>query len=141
MYKVRSLEDTKERVLHRNMLLPLGIKFIPKDESDHDSDQEEGSEFEQCHIERQIPKKISQPIITTDMTPLAQSNLEHGQENLSSKFEHVDTPVHHVDHVDIQQESMVPPTAISSDQLIDPHMSLDPKSLVPIEETVGSDPT
>ena len=34
---------------------------------------------------------------------------------------------------------MAPPTAISSDQLIDPHMSLDPKFLVPIEESVGSD--
>ena len=36
---------------------------------------------------------------------------------------------------------MAPPTAISTDQLIDPNMSLDPKFLVPIEDTVGSDPT
>ena len=36
---------------------------------------------------------------------------------------------------------MAPPTAISSDQLIDCHMSLDPKFLVPIEDSVGSDPT
>ena len=36
---------------------------------------------------------------------------------------------------------MAPPTAISTDQLIDPNMSLDPEFLVPIEETVGSDPT
>ena len=120
------------------MLLPLGIKFNPEDESDHDSDQEEEPEFEQCHDERQIPGKIFQPINTTDMTPLAQSNLEYWQENISSKSEHVDTPV---DHVDIQQESMAPPTAISSDQLIDPQMSLDTEFLVPIEETVGSDPT
>ena len=98
LYKVRSLEDNKERVLHRNMLLPLAIKFIPEDESDHDSEEE--PEFEQCHIERQIPEKISHLINISDMTPLAQSNLEHGQENISSKFEHVDTPV---DHVDIQQ--------------------------------------
>ena len=139
VYKVKSLEDNKERVLHRNMLLPLGIKFIPEDESDHDSEEE--PEFEQCHIERQIPEKISQLVIYTDMTPLAQSNLEHGQENISSKLEHVDTPVDHVDHINIQQGSMAPSTTISSDQLIDPHMSLDPKFLVPIEETVGSDPT
>ena len=72
------------------------------------------------------------------MTPLAQSILEHGQEDISSKSEHVDT---HVDHIDIQQGSMAPPTAISTDQLIDPHMSLDLKFLVPIEESVGSDPT
>ena len=36
---------------------------------------------------------------------------------------------------------MTPPIAISTDQLIDINMSLDPKSLVPIEEIVGSDPT
>ena len=124
VYKVRSLEDGKERILHRNMLLPLGIKFIPEDESDHDSDQEEEPEFVQCQIERQIPEKISQPINTTYMTPLAQSNLEHGQENIGSKSEHVDTPV---DHIDIQQGGMAPSTAISSDQLIDPHISLDPE--------------
>ena len=35
---------------------------------------------------------------------------------------------------------MAPPTAISTDQLIDSNMSLDPEFLVPIEETVGSDP-
>ena len=36
---------------------------------------------------------------------------------------------------------MAPPTAFSSDQLIDPQMSLDPQFLVPVEESVGSDPT
>ena len=36
---------------------------------------------------------------------------------------------------------MVPPTAFSSDQLIDLQMSLDPQFLVPIEDNVGSDPT
>ena len=117
----------------------MGIKFIPEVESDHDSEEE--PELEQCNIERQISEKISQPIGFTDMTPLAQSNLEHGQENISSDLEHVDTPVDHVDHNDIQQGSMAPPTATSSDQLIDPHMSLDPKLLVPIKESVGSEPT
>ena len=36
---------------------------------------------------------------------------------------------------------MAPPTAFSSDQLIDPQMSLDPQFLVPIDDNVGSDPT
>ena len=36
---------------------------------------------------------------------------------------------------------MAPPTAFSSDQLIDPQMSLDPQFLVPIEDSVGTDPT
>ena len=39
VYKVKSLEDNKERVHHRNMLLPLGNKFIPEEESDHDSEE------------------------------------------------------------------------------------------------------
>ena len=72
------------------------------------------------------------------MTPLARSNLKHGQDVIGSKFEHVET---HVNQESIQQGSMAPPTAISTDQLIDSNMSLDPEFLVPIEETVGSDPT
>ena len=119
------------------MLLALGIKFVPEGDSDIESDQEE-PEYDQCQVERQISKTEPQFSIVKDMTPLAQSNLEHGQDIVSSKTEHVETPVDHVS--DTQQESMAPPTAISTDQLIDPNMSLDPEPLVPIEETVGSDP-
>ena len=75
------------------------------------------------------------------MTPLAQSNLEHGQEHSSSNTEHVDPPVDHVNSIDSQQGSMAPPTAFSSDQLLDPQMSLDPQFLVPNEDSMGSDPT
>ena len=139
MYRVKSLEDNKIRVLHKNMLLPLGIKFIPEEESDQDSEEE--PELEQCQIERQVSEKASQPIVSSDMTPLAQSNIEHGQEDSSSNIEHINLPVDHVDSVDRQQGSMAPPTAFSSDQLIDPQMSLDPQFLVPIEDSVGSDPT
>ena len=110
------------------MLLPLGIKFIPEEESDQDSEEE--PELEQCQIERQVSEKIYQPIVSSDMTPLAQSNLKHGQEDNSSNIEHVNLPVDHVDSVDRQQESMAPPTAFSSDQLIDPQMILDPQFLV-----------
>ena len=70
------------------------------------------------------------------MTPLAQSDIEHGQDIVSSKLEPIETPVEHV-----EQGSMAPPIAISTDQLIDPNMSLNPELLVPIEETVYSDPT
>ena len=70
VYKVKSLEDNKIRVLHRNMLLPLGIKFLPEDESEQDSEEE--PEYDLCHIDRQTPEKISQPSISNSMTPLAQ---------------------------------------------------------------------
>ena len=138
VYKVKSLEANKIRVLYRNMLLPLGVKFIPEEESEQDSEEE--SEFDQCHIERQTPEKISQPIISNDMTTLAQSNLEHGQEVQSSNSGHKELSEDHV-NIDSQQGSMAPPTAFSSDQLIDPQMSLDPQFLVPTDDNVGSDPT
>ena len=137
VYKVKSLEDNKVRTLHRNMLLPLGVK-----ESDQDSEEE--PELNQSQLERQFSEKVSQPIITNDMTPLAQSNLEHlehGQEVSDSKTEHEKLPIDHVETADSQQGSMAPPTAFSSDQLIDPQMSLDPQFLVPVEDSVGSDPT
>ena len=121
------------------MLLPLGIKIVCENDSDTESSTEEVSEFEQCPVERQISKKTSQPIHADDMIPLAQSNLEHGQDIVNSDTEHVEIPVDHDNY--LQQGSMAPPIASSTDQLIDPNMSLDPKFLVPIEETVGLDPT
>ena len=132
------MNNGKEKVLHRNMLLPLGIKFVPEGDSDIESDQEE-TESKECQVERQISKTEPQFSTFKDMIPLAQSNLEHGQDIVSSKTEHGETPVDHVS--DIQQGSMAPPTAISTDQLIDPNISLDPELLVPIEVTVGKDPT
>ena len=80
------------------MLLPLGVKFVPEesDESDHDSDEE--PELNQSQLERQCYEKVSQPIITNDMTPLAQPNLEHGQGVSGSKTEHEKLPVDHVEN-------------------------------------------
>ena len=71
VYKVKSLEEEKIRVLHRNMLLPLGIKFLPEDDSDQDSEEE--PECDLSYIDSQIPEKISQPSIS-NMTPLPQNN-------------------------------------------------------------------
>ena len=67
------------------MLLPLGIRFLPEDESEQDSEEE--PEFDQCDIDRQISEKISQPSISNNMTPIAQANLEHGQEVQNSNTE------------------------------------------------------
>ena len=139
VYKVKSIEDGKVRTLHRNMLLPLGIKFIPEEESDDEHMEE--PEFVQSQSERQESEKKSQPDISVNMTPVVQSDLEHGKENIASKTEHVDTPEVHVEHIDMQQGSMAPLSAISSDQLIDSHLSLDPDLLVPIDDSVGSEPT
>ena len=86
VYKVKSLEDNKIRTLHRNMLLPLGVKFVPEEESEQDSEEE--SEFIQCQTERQFTERTSQSIDINDMTPLAQSNLEHGHGVDGSNIEH-----------------------------------------------------
>ena len=43
------------------------------------------------------------------------------QDVIGSKFEHVETPIN---HESIQQGSMAPPIAISTDQLVDSNMSL-----------------
>ena len=46
VYRVKPIGEGKERVLHRNLLLPLGIKLVPEIESDSDSDHEEEPELE-----------------------------------------------------------------------------------------------
>ena len=139
VYKVKSVGIGKERVLHRNMLLPLGIKFVPENDPDIDSDQREEPEYEQCQVEKQISENLPQTTNIENMTPSAQFNFKHGQDIISSEVGHFETPVEHVEHT--QQGSMATPTATSTDQLIDPNTSLDPKFLIPIEDTVSSDPT
>ena len=117
----------------------MGIKFVPENDSGIDSGQGEERDFEQYQVEGQISENAPQTTDIKNRTPLAQSNLEHRQDIASSKSGHIEILVDHVEH--LQQGSMAPPTAISTDQLFDPNMSLDPKFLVPIEGTVGSDPT
>ena len=133
VYKVKPIGEGKERVLYRNLLLPLGIKFVPEI-PDIDSDHEEEPELEICQVERQISEGKPQATHVENMTPLA--DLEHGQGIVDSKLDSIVTPVEPV-----EQGSMAPPVVISTDNLIDFQMSLDPKLFVPIDETLGSVPT
>ena len=135
VYKVKPIGEGKERVLHRNLLLPLGIKFVPEIETDSDSDHEE--EPEKNQVERKISEGKPQATSVKNISPLA--DLEHGKGIVDSKLDSIVTPVNHVEPV--EQGSMVPPVVISTDNLIDSQMLLDPKLLVPIDETVGSVPT
>ena len=66
-------------MLHRNLLLPLGIKFVPEIDSDDDSDQEEEPELEICQVESRFLRVNLRLTNVKDMTPLAQSKLEHGR--------------------------------------------------------------
>ena len=52
VYRVTLTGEGKERVLNRNLLLPLGITFVPEIESDSDPDHEEEPELEICQVER-----------------------------------------------------------------------------------------
>ena len=114
VYKVKPIGEGK---VHRNLLLPLGIKFVPEIDSDTDSDQEEEPELEICQVERQISEGKPQATSVKDMTPLAQPKLEHGQDIVDSKLNSIVTPVDHVEPV--EQRSMAPPVVISTDNLID----------------------
>ena len=44
-----------------------------------------GTEYEPCQVGKHISEKGSQTSNIKDMNPLAQSNLEHGQDIISSK--------------------------------------------------------
>ena len=70
VYKVKPIGEGKERMLHRNLLLPLGIKFVPEIESDNDSDQEE-PELEIFQVERQISEGKPQATSVKDMNPIS----------------------------------------------------------------------
>ena len=137
MDRVKPIGEGKERVLHRNLLLPLGIKFVPEIESDSDSDHEEEPELEICQVEREISEGKHQATSLENMTPLA--DLEYGQGIVDPKLDSIVTPVDHVEPV--EQGSMAPPVVISTDNSIDSQMSMDPKLIVLIDETVGSIPT
>ena len=73
VHKVKSLEDNKIRTLHRNMLLPLGVKFIPEESEESDQDSEEvlrcGYEFFRCQ---------SQPLKCTNLNHLRLSSMSCG---------------------------------------------------------------
>ena len=75
VYRVKPIGEGKERMLHRNLLLPLGIKFFPEIESDVDSDQEEEPELEICQVEIEISEGKPQATSVENMTPLAQPKL------------------------------------------------------------------
>ena len=60
-----------------------------------DSDQEEEPKIEICQIERHISEDKPQATSVDNMTPLAQSNLKHGQDIVDPKLDSIVTPVDH----------------------------------------------
>ena len=59
VYRVRPVTGTKVRTLHRNLLLPLGVKYQPDIDSD-ESDSDDSVCVDTSHSRSNQPKKVSQ---------------------------------------------------------------------------------
>ena len=59
VYRVRPVTGTKVRTLHRNLLLPLGVKYQPDVESD-ESDSDDSVCVDTSHSRSNQPEKVSQ---------------------------------------------------------------------------------
>ena len=59
VYRVRPVTGTKVRTLHRNLLLPLGVKYQPDIDSD-ESDSDDSVCVDTFHSRSNQPEKISQ---------------------------------------------------------------------------------
>ena len=59
IYRVRPVTGTKVRTLHRNLLLPLGVKYQPDIDSD-ESDSDDSVCVDTSHSRSNQPEKVSQ---------------------------------------------------------------------------------
>ena len=59
VYRVRPVTGTKVRTLHRNLLLPLGVKYQPDIDSD-ESDSDDSVCVDTSHSRSNQPEKVSQ---------------------------------------------------------------------------------
>ena len=59
VYRVRPVTGTKVRTLHRNLLLPLGVKYQPDIDSD-ESDSDDSVCVDTSHSRSHQPEKVSQ---------------------------------------------------------------------------------
>ena len=57
VYRVRPVTGTKVRTLHRNLLLPLGVKYQPDIDSD-ESDSDDSIHVDTSHSKSDQPKKV-----------------------------------------------------------------------------------
>ena len=57
VYRVRPVTGTKVRTLHRNLLLPLGVKYQPDIDSDK-SDSDDSVHVDTSHFKSDQPEKV-----------------------------------------------------------------------------------
>lgn len=128
VYRVKCVNGGKERVLHRNLLLPLGSKY--QDDIDEDSELESDPEEEHSEI-----VEISSPSIPKEKV-------------LEDKKVHSETPAVGKQSDDVVQESVgnaldskveLDDLSSKSDLAFASDMTLDPKYLVPMDDESSID--
>lgn len=140
VYKVRPVGGTKERVLHRNLLLPLGIKYLPDivdaSEDEEDQDDQEGlcssQPVEKCTSELNDgfvspDSKVELPEDVATHATIQDNKLE-SELAFVTDFDSVNIPT--VDG--IQDDSPVDGSSCDAAPLLDG--TLDPAYLVPKED-------
>ena len=82
VYRVRPVTGTKVRTLHRNLLLPLGVKYQPDIDSD-ESDSDDSVCVDTSHSRSNQPEKVSQAKTVRFQSELPKVGFEDGKDDVS----------------------------------------------------------
>ena len=102
VYRVRPVTGTKVRTLHRNLLLPLGVKYQPDIDSD-ESDSDDSVCVDTSHSRSNQPEKISQAKSVRFQSDLPKVGIEDRKDVVSqtdsSKVDDEDLPIPPIESV------------------------------------------
>ena len=126
VYRVKNIATGKEKVLHRNLLLPLGVQFQP--EQDSSSDSESDDEDSQVEIKQhgKPPLLIDDRKLVVDPTPSVHKPSLIEKSGLSESVRY---------SMDSKIESG---TSSKSNDPLDSDITLDSKYLIPVEDETSS---
>ena len=82
VYRVRPVTGTKVRTLHRNLLLPLGVKYQPDIDSD-ESDSDDSVCVDTSHSRSNQPEKVAQAKSVTFQSELPKVGFEDRKGDVS----------------------------------------------------------
>ena len=82
VYRVRPVTGTKVRTLHRNLLLPLGVKYQPDIDSD-ESDSDDSVCVDTSHSRSNQPEKVSQAKSVRFQSDLPKVGIEDRKSDVS----------------------------------------------------------
>ena len=148
VYEVRPVIGGRSRVLHRNLLLPLGVQLKPEsEESEEDSDSESETEGQVLLIRN--PKKdtpITEPQVTD--APLGKSNgvapgipIETEPEAVSTLEPEQLSLLNWESQQDLTGISRIPSPPLGSDDSLEASVASDPsQSLIKTQELLDFNP-